>query len=207
MTATPFQIGYYCENELRAFGFKSIGSNVKIAKNCLIIGVSNISIGNNVIIDCFCSIIASNNGYLKIGSYVHIAAFCHLLACEGIEIKDFSGLSQGVKIYSKTDDYSGDSMTNPTVPNLYKSMKKGKVVINEHAIIGAGSVILPNVVIGEGASIGALSLVSSNLKSWTIYIGNPLKKLSKRSKNLLEKKENFLNALKQNKEAQKQTSH
>ncbi len=77
-------------------------------------------------------------------------------------------------------------------------MKKGKVVINEHSIIGAGSVLLPNIVIGEGASIGALSLVSSNLESWTIYIGNPLKKLIKRSKNLLEKKEQFLNELKEN---------
>ena len=187
MRSTPFQIGYYCENELRSFGFKSIGSNVKIAKNCLIIGLSNISIGNNVIIDSFCSIIASSNGYLKIGSYVHIASFCHLLAAEGIEIKDFSGLSQGVKVYSKTDDYSGNSLTNPTIPNLYKSIKKGKVIINEHTIIGAGCVILPNVVIGEGASVGALSLVTSNLDSWTIYIGNPLKKLSKRSKKLLEK--------------------
>jgi galactoside O-acetyltransferase len=71
-------------------------------------------------------------------------------------------------------------------------LKKGKVIINEHVIIGAGSVILPNVEIGEGVSIGALSLVNSNLKSWTLYIGNPLKKLSKKSRSLLKIKNKLL---------------
>ncbi|MGJ8550508.1 acyltransferase [Winogradskyella wichelsiae] len=199
MTANPFEIGYYHDNELKALGFKSIGTNIKIAKNCLIFGIHNISIGNNVIIDSFCSLIAPENGYLNIGSYVHIASYCHLLASDGIELDDFSGLSQGVKIYSKTDDYSGNSLTNPTVPNAYKSMKKGKVTLGEHTIIGAGCVILPNVTIGEGTSVGALSLVSSNLSSWTIYCGNPLKKLTQRSKGILTKKQEFLDELDHNK--------
>ncbi len=193
----PFETGYYTENELKTFGFKAIGKNVKIAKNCTISGLSNISIGDNVIIDAFCSIIATEDGYLQIGSFIHIGAFCHLLANTGIELKDFSGLSQSVKIYSKTDDYSGNSLSNPTIPNKYKFIKKGKVIINEHVIIGAGSVILPNVTIGEGTSVGALSLIASNLDSWTIYYGNPLKKLTKRSKNLLIKKEAFLKELNQ----------
>ena len=33
-------------------------------------------------------------------------------------MKDFSGISQGVKIYSNNDDYSGNFMTNPTVPSF-----------------------------------------------------------------------------------------
>ena len=165
---------------------------MKIAKNCVIKGIDKITIGDNVIVDAFCSIIVTNSGYLELGSYTHIGAFSHILACEGVEIRDFSGLSQGVKIYSKTDDYTGHSLTNPTVPNEYKAFKKGKVIINQHVIIGAGSVLLPNIVIGEGVSIGALSLVSTNLTPWFMYYGNPLKKLAKRSKNLLEMKEEFL---------------
>ena len=194
----PFNAEYYTEKELRTFGFKSIGENVKIAKNATIVGLSNISIGDNVIIDAFCSIIATSHGQLKIGSFIHIGSFCHLLAAGGgIEMKDFSGLSQDVKVYAKTDDYSGQSLTNPTVPDKYKSVKNGKVIISEHVIIGSGSVILPNVVIGEGTAVGALALVTSNLDSWTIYIGNPLKKLSKRSKQLLQKKEKFFEDLNQ----------
>ena len=189
----PFQTGYYHDAELKTFGFKSIGKNVKIAKNCTIVGLSNISIGDHVIIDSFCSIIATGiDAKLVIGSYIHIGGFCHLMANAGIEIKDFSGLSQGVKIYSKTDDYSGKSLTNPTVPEKYELVKKGKVTINEHVIVGANSVILPHVNIGEGVSIGALSLVTTSLDSWSIYFGSPLKRLCKRSDALLQKKEQFL---------------
>ena len=161
MKLNPFDICYYEDFELKSFGFKSIGYNVKIAKNCVIKGIDKITIGDNVIVDAFCSIIVTNSGYLELGSYTHIGAFSHILASDLIEIKDFSGLSQGVKIYSKTDDYSGNSLTNPTIPNEYKSFKKGKIIINEHVIVGANSVILPNVDIGEGVSIGALSLVST----------------------------------------------
>ena len=195
MDANLFEIGYYGDTELNSLGFKSLGTNVKIAKNCLIVGIPNISIGSNVIIDSFCSIIVPGDGYLNIGSYTHIASYCHLLASDGIELQDYCGLSQGVKIYSKTDDYSGHSLTNPTIPNAFKSMKKGRVALGEHTIIGAGCVILPNVYIGEGTSVGALSLVSSNLDTWTIYFGNPLKRLSKRSKKLLDKKQEFLEGL------------
>ena len=171
---------------------------MKIAKNCTINGLSNISIGDNVTIDAFCSIIVTDHGFLKIGSFVHIGAFCHLLATDGIVLKDFSGLSQGVKVYSKTDDYSGNSLTNPTIPNKYKSVKKGKVTINEHVIIGAESVILPNVAIGEGSSVGALSLGATNLDSWTMYYDNPLKRICKKSKNILKLKVEFLKEYNQN---------
>jgi galactoside O-acetyltransferase len=190
----PFNTDYYQEEDLKRFGFKSVGVNVRIARNCTIAGLQNISIGDNVIIDAFCSIIATG-GELKLGSYIHIGAFCHLLANDGIEIQDFSGLSQGVKIYSKTDDYSGNSLTNPTIPSKYKKLKTGKVHIGEHVIIGANSIVLPNLTIGDGVAVGALSLVSTNLSEWTLYFGNPLKRVAPRSRKLLDQKESFLEEL------------
>jgi len=189
----PFEIGYYHDEELKTFGFRSLGKNVKISKNCNIVGLSNISIGNNVIIDSFCCIIASGkDAWLKLGSHVHIGGYCHILANGGVEIKDFSGLSQGVKLYSKSDDYSGKSLTNSTIPEKYKNIQKGKITLNEHVIIGANSIILPNVTIDTGVSVGALSLVATNLESWNIYFGNPLKRLGKKSDALLQKKMEFL---------------
>lgn len=195
----PFHTGYYQDEELSKVGFKSIGKNVKIAKNCTITDPSNITIGNNVTIDSFCSLIATGaNSMLKLGSYVHIGAFCHILANGGgVEIKDYSGLSQGVKIYSKSDDYSGQSLTNATIPDKYRKLDQGKVIIDEHVIVGANSVILPNINIGAGVSIGALSLVSTNLESWNLYFGNPLRKLKRKSNGLLVLKEEFLKDLEQ----------
>lgn len=189
----PFHTGYYCDDELRSFGFGAVGTNVKISKNCTIAGVGNIYLEDNVIIDAFCSIIATGpNALLKLGSHVHIGGFCHVLANEGVEIKDFAGLSQGVKIYSKSDDYSGRSLTNSTIPEKYKNLQIGKVTLEEHAIIGANTVILPGVTIGEGVSVGALSLVATSLEPWHLYFGNPLKKLTKKSRGLLTKKDEFL---------------
>ena len=192
-SSNPFDTEYYYnENDLRSFGIGSVGKNVKIAKNCTIVGLDKISIGNNVTIDPLCSIIVAGHGHLTLGSYIHIGSFSFLVASEGIKIEDFSGLSQGVKIYSKTDDYSGKSLTNPTIPKNYRTVKKGKVILQPHVIIGAGSVVLPNVIIGEGVAIGALSLVTTNLDSWTIYAGNPLKKVFKRSQHLLKLKDDLL---------------
>jgi galactoside O-acetyltransferase len=181
----PFDSGYFNEVELADIGFKSIGSNVQISKNCTIIGISNISIGSNVRIDDY-SIIAAGNGWLNIGSFVHIGGMCYLSAGDGITLEDFSGLSQGVKIYSRTDDYTGRSLTNPTIPEHFTSTTHGAVTLKKHVIIGSGTVILPKVTIGEGSSVGALSLVTKSLDPWGVFFGCPVKRLKNRSQRLLE---------------------
>lgn len=187
-----FSPGYYTENELIDAGFKSIGKNVCIAKNCTIVGLPNISIGDNVRIDGYCSIIASSSGKVTLGSYIHIGSYCLLSGGAGISMADFSGLSQGVKIYSKTDDYSGHHLTNPTIPEQYTGVSQGKVTLEKHVIIGSGSVILPAVTIAEGSSVGALSLVSKDLESWGVYFGAPARRLKRRSKNLLKLERDLL---------------
>ena len=182
----PFDPGYFSELELKQVGFKSLGNNVLIAKNCTILGLANIEIGDNVRIDGYSSIIATDGGSLRLGSFIHIGGHCFLSAGDGIVMEDFSGLSQGVRIYSRSDDYSGQYLTNPTIPKKFSGGTRGKVTLCRHVIVGSGSVILPRVTIEEGSSIGALSLVSKSLASWGIYVGRPAKKIKNRSRNLLE---------------------
>lgn len=166
-------------------GFKSVGENVQFAMNCTVIGIENISIGNNVRIDGF-STISAHNGFLTLGDYIHIGGYCFLAAGAGIVMEDFSGLSQGVKIYSKSDDYSGEFLTNPTVPSEYTNVKKGTVTLLKHVIIGSGSVILPNVLIREGSAVGALSLVTRSIPAYKIYAGSPAKEIADRKTNLID---------------------
>ena len=188
---SPFNRGYYTSEQLRKMQFKYVGENVQIAKNSTIIGLENISLGDNIRIDgnvtlaCAC-------GYLKIGSYVHIGGGCHITCTGGVELSDFSGLSQGVRIYSGTDDYSGNSLTNPTVPKKYLNGTIEPVFIGRHVIIGSGSVVLPGVKIGNGSSVGALSLVTKSLEEWGVYSGAPVKRIKARKKNLLEKEKLLL---------------
>ena len=51
-------------------------------------------------------------------------------------------------------------MTNPTVPDQFKTEIKSPVTIGRHTIIGSGAVVLPGVHIPEGCAVGALSLVT-----------------------------------------------
>ena len=191
----PFDIGFYSENELREFGFRSVGSNTKIARNCLIAGVENISLGDNVRIDAFCTLIATGTGWIELGSFIHIASYVLLSGGDGIRIADFAGVSHGTKIYSRTDDFTGNYLTGPCVPARYTGITAGTVSLERHVIIGAMSVILPNVTIGEGSSVGALSLVPKNLGPWGMFVGSPARFIRSRSQRLLELETELRNEL------------
>lgn len=181
-----FNTGYFDEHVLRMNGFKSVGSNVMISKNCTIVGAENISIGSNVRIDAYTTLIATGDGYIDIGSYIHIGTCCLLIGGDGIVMEDFSGLSHGVKIFSRADDLSGEYLVNPLVPEKYTHVTRGCVTLKRHVVVGASSVIVPNVTIDEGTVVGALGLVSRSLPPWSIFLGNPLKKIKDRSKTLLK---------------------
>jgi len=180
---------FYSENELSKLGIKSYGKNVLISRNAILYKPETLEIGNDVRIDDFCTI----SGNVKLGSYIHIAQFCGLYGGEaGIEMEDFSGLSSKVTIYATSNDYSGESMTNPMVPAKYKpGDKEAAVKLGRHVIVGVNSVILPGVEIGEGASVGAMSMCSKSLEPWGIYVGAPARKVKDRSKKLLELEKEF----------------
>ena len=131
-------------------------------------------------------------GYINIGSYIHIAAFGIFFGGSGIVMEDFTTTSSRVCIYSVSDDYSGETMTNPMVSEKYKKLEYGKVTIKKHSIIGTGTTILPGVTLEEGTSIGANSLVLKSTESWGIYAGSPIKKLKDRKKDLLKQEKEFL---------------
>jgi galactoside O-acetyltransferase len=184
---------FYSEKELKQFKFQAIGKNVLIKKNVGMFFIENISIGSNVRIDDNVIIVASKKGSaVKIGNYVHIASNCYLAGSAGIEMSDFSGLATGVQIFSASDDYSGKKLTNPTVGKPYIGGKFGKVTLGKHVIIGAGSIILPDVNIKQGSSVGALSLVNKDLEDWGVYFGIPVKKIKDRQKDILKLEKKFL---------------
>ena len=175
---------YYEEEELESMGFANIGKNVKIHSRASLYGLENISIADNVRIDDYCVIIAT--GPLKIGSYVQISNFCWIGSTNGVFIDNFCSLAPRVTILTSSDDYTGKYLTNATVPREYsKGGLRGPVRLNKHVIIGTNTIVLPDVEIGEGGSIGAMSLVNKNLDSWGMYLGNPVRKIADRSKDLL----------------------
>jgi len=172
---------FYTDTELSKIGFRSIGKNVLISRKSSIYTPELITIGNNVRIDDFCIL----SGTVSIGSYIHISAYTAIYARFGVVLEDFVTVSGRVIIYSQNDDYSGQYMTNPMVPVEYTNITGGKVVLKKHAIIAAGSIILPAITIGEGACLGSMSLVKNDLEPWFIYAGIPAKKIREREKRIL----------------------
>lgn len=182
-------MAYYTENQLLSMGFKRLGKNVKISDKASIYNTEEIEIGDNSRIDDFCVI----SGKVTIGRNVHIAPFCLVSGGEkGISMDDFSGLAYKVQVFTQSDDYSGKTLTNPTIPNKYKLEVKKAVHLGRHVIIGAGAIIFPGVKIEEGCSVGAMSLVNKSTQPWGIYIGNPARRLKDRKKDLLELERKFL---------------
>ena len=123
------------------------------------------------------------SGVITIGRHVHIACHCSLIG--NIIMEDFSGLSGGVRVYAKSDDYSGKWLTNPTVPKELTNVHSEPVRICKHAIVGANAVILPGVTIGEGAAVGAGALITKDVPAWTVVVGRN-KVIGERSRRVLE---------------------
>lgn len=169
-------------DELNLLGFKKLGENVKISDKASIYNPELIEIGSNSRVDDFCVL----SGNIKIGRNVHIAVYNNIAGGElGISFDDFSGLAYGCHLFSQSDDYSGMSLTNPTVPDEFKREHKAAIHIGRHVIIGTASIVLPGVTISDGCSVGAMSMVTKTTEPWSIYFGIPAKRVKARRKDIL----------------------
>ena len=182
-------MAYLTKETLQAMGFKAVGKNVKVSDKASIYNPETIEIGDHSRIDDFCVI----SGHVKIGKYVHIAPFCLVAGGEkGVTMDDFSGLAYGVHVFSQSDDYSGRTLTNPTVSAKYKKERKAEVRIGKHVIIGASSIVFPGACLAEGCSVGAMTLVNKSTQPWGIYYGNPAHRIKNRRQDLLVLEAQFL---------------
>jgi acetyltransferase-like isoleucine patch superfamily enzyme len=184
----------YTRDELERMHFAALGENVRVHRTVTFFGCQHLRIGNNVRIDCQ-AILSAGEGGLFVGNHVHLAAGVFIFGAGGqVVLEDFSGLSSRVTIYTATDDYSEGYLTNPTVPDQYRKVVSGSVILRRHVIVGASSVIMPGVELGLGASVGALSFVTKSVPDFTIVFGCPARKVGERGRKLLDLERTFLAA-------------
>ncbi len=182
-------MAFLSSDQLEALGFKHLGRNVRISDKAAIYNTDQIEIGDHSRIDDFCVV----SGKVKIGRNVHIAVFCNIAGgTEGIVFEDFSGLAYSCHVFTQSDDYSGRTLTNPTVPAQYKRETKKAIHIGRHCIVGTSSLIFPGVTLAEGTSVGALSMVTKSTEEWSVYFGSPAKRLKARKRDLLELEREYL---------------
>ena len=174
-------MAFLTQSELKKLGLNQIGDNVLISDKCSIYG-TDITIGNNVRIDDFCIL----SGSIQLGSNIHIGAYCALYGKFGIWLHDYTGLSPRCTIFSASDDFSGNYLISPMNPPEHTNVQGELVILGKFCQIGAGSIIMPNLFIGRGAAIGAMSFVRGSVPPWEIWAGNPLRYIKDRKNELLK---------------------
>lgn len=114
----------------------------------------------------------------KIGENCNICSHC--LIENDVVIGDNVTIKSGVQIWDgiviEDDVFIGANVTftNDLYPRSKNpDWKMLKTKICKGASIGAGSIILPGIVIGENAMIGAGSVVAKNVPAGEVWIGNP----------------------------------
>ena len=179
---------YFSTKELLLMGVREVGDNCLVSRKCSIYSGQTgggITLGNNVRIDDFCLLV----GNITVKDYVHIGAFSGLHASKGghIVFESFSGISSNVHIYASSDRFDGEYITaRPGIPDECIEDVHSQVILGKYTQIGTGSIVLPNGSLGEGAAVGAMSLVNKLLDSWNVYAGIPCRFVKPRSRNMLK---------------------
>jgi acetyltransferase-like isoleucine patch superfamily enzyme len=155
--------------------FKKIGENVIFETGVLIFHPENIEIGNNVYVGHNTILKGYYKNEMAIGDHTWIGQACFLHSGGGIEIGKAVGIGPAVKIITST--HKEEDLAKPI---LFCDVEFGKVVIEDGCDIGIGSIILPGVKIGEGSIVGAGSVVTKDVKPYTVVAGVPAKILRKR---------------------------
>jgi acetyltransferase-like isoleucine patch superfamily enzyme len=148
---------------------------------------SDVILGENVSLQDFINLYGCRIGdNTKIGPFVEIQKGCtvgksckiqsHSFLCEGVCIEDEAFIGHGVMFIN--DRYPRAS-TEAGALQTEADWKVVPTVIKKGASIGSNATILCGVTVGEGAIVGAGSVVTKDVPPHTIVAGNPAKIIRK----------------------------
>lgn len=167
------------------FGKKIIlGKNALLKDRCLINALSyegikignNFSLGENAVIECTGTLNAVGD-MLTIGNDVGINRDCYIAVRGNVKIGDDVILGPGVKIFSENHNYEDLSK-----PIRLQGVSKSPTSIGNDVWLGANSVIMPGVTIGNGCIVGSGAIVTKDAPDYAIVGGVPAKILKMRTK-------------------------
>lgn len=162
-----------------------LGENARVGKCVRIRRPDLVRIGAYTIIDDFTYI----SGAFEIGQFGHISANVNIAAARGkILMGDFVGLSAGCCVYATSSDYIDASLDLPSVPKEFQfGGTVEDVVLRDHVLLGAHTVVLQGVVLDEGVATAAHTVLRKTpYQAWTLYAGWNGKKVARRSHNSLD---------------------
>ena len=131
--------------------------------------------GVNVRLDAFAP--NGSQPVLRIGRNVQLNDAVHIGAVESIEIGDHTLIASRVFIsdHNHGNYDAGAPKFDPKVPPIYRALVSKPIKIGCNVWIGEQVCILPGVTIGNGAIVGAGSIVTKDVPAQSIVVGNPAK--------------------------------
>jgi putative colanic acid biosynthesis acetyltransferase WcaF len=96
----------------------------------------------------------------------------------GVEVYNYADITVGEQATVSQDTYlcsASHDFEDPTMPLIYRP-----IVIGAHSWVAARCFVGPGVTVGEGAVVGACSVVVKDVPAWTVVAGNPARTLKQR---------------------------
>lgn len=145
---------FYNQIHLSEKGKISKGENSSIAPTACLLNGKNVEIGNNTHVSHLCTLWAGENAKIRIGNDVLF----------------------GPEVFITASNHRHDKGK----PIREQGYEEKEVVIGNDVWLGAKSMVLPGVKVGEGAVVGGGSVVTKDVKPYTIVAGVPAKEIGKR---------------------------
>lgn len=141
----------------------------------------DVKLGENVRIYAFVNLYGCEIGDdSRVGTFVEIQKGAHIgrrvkvsshtFICEGVTIEDNAFIGHGVMFindkYPRATNLDG-------APQTEDDWVCQPTLVKRSASIGSNATILCGITIGEGAIVGAGSVVTHDIPDWTVAAGNP----------------------------------
>lgn len=166
--------------------FQSCGEDVFLSRNVEIKRPELVGIGSHVAIDpyFYCTT------RLWVGNHVHIASHVSVTGGEKglFVVGDFCTVAAGCRIICSSDSFDGSGLvTAPGIREEYLNRKVyGTVVMGDFSSLASNVIVLPYVIIGEGAVVGAGSFVDKDIPPWEVWVDSPARFLKKRPSHVMK---------------------
>ena len=121
-----------------------------------------------------------HGGQITIGDYCYVGEHSHIWSALQISIGNRVLISHNVNIFDNTTHPLNPLARHQQFKSIITSGQPKKIDLSEQAVkieddawIGCMSIIMKGVSIGQGAVIGAGSVVTADVPAYTIVAGNP----------------------------------
>jgi acetyltransferase-like isoleucine patch superfamily enzyme len=151
------------------------GEGVVIEDGVRIFHPGRVFLGGNVYVGHDTILEAWHENELRIGSDTWIGARCHLHAAGGLTLGSGVGIGPGVLIITSSHRVGPRDEVILEAP-----LDLSPVDIADGVDLGAGSIVMPGVRVGEGAQVGAGAVVTRDLPSFCVAAGVPARVLRSR---------------------------